>query len=67
MIKKAHDACVTAGQTLVRESDWTDCDHFLAFVEHEGRLWEMDGNKPRKGPLDRGACTDVLAVSLMCC
>ena len=62
-IKSAHDAVVTAGQTRIRDSDWDDCDHFIAFVEHEGRLYEMDGNTPRKGPLDRGPCTDVLKVS----
>lgn len=57
-------AVVAAGDSQVRESDWEDADHFLAFVRHDGRIWEMDGNTPRAGPLDRGpASNDLLEVS----
>lgn len=64
LIKPAHTAVVTAGDSRVRESDWEESDHFLAFVRHGGRVWEMDGNTPRRGPLDRGAAgSDLLEVS----
>lgn len=64
LIKPAHMAVVSAGDSRVRETDWEDADHFLAFVQHRGRIWEMDGNTPRRGPLDRGAASDdLLAVS----
>lgn len=57
-------AVVSAGDSRVRESDWEDADHFVAFVCHAGRVWEMDGNTPRRGPLDRGpASDDFLEVS----
>lgn len=57
-------AVVAAGDSHVRDADWTDADHFIAFVRHGGRVWEMDGNTPRRGPLDRGpASADLLEVS----
>ncbi|EKD01802.1 hypothetical protein A1Q2_03865 [Trichosporon asahii var. asahii CBS 8904] len=60
LIKPAHMAVVAAGDSQVRESDWEDADHFLAFVRHDGRIWEMDGNTPRAGPLDRGPASNDL-------
>jgi len=64
----AHHSAITAGQTLVRDTDWEDADHFLSFVyagvEGKRRLVELDGNPPRDGPLDRGeASGDLLRVS----
>jgi hypothetical protein len=49
---------------VLRDTDWDDADHFLSFVQAEvdgeTRLFELDGNAPRTGPLDRGRCTDLL-------
>ena len=33
--------------------------HFIAFVNHNGKLVELDGTK--LGPVEIGDCTDVLA------
>ncbi|RSH79577.1 ubiquitinyl hydrolase 1 [Saitozyma podzolica] len=64
LIRDAHNGSVTAGQTVLRDTDWDDADHFLSFVQvevdGETRLFELDGNAPRTGPLDRGRSTDLL-------
>ncbi|ORX37014.1 hypothetical protein BD324DRAFT_579520 [Kockovaella imperatae] len=58
LIYDAHHSAIDAGQSIVRDSDWDDCDHFLSFVhanlQGETRVLEMDGTELRSGPLDRG-------------
>ena len=72
LIYDAHHSAITAGQTIVRETDWDDCDHFLSFVHAEvngeQRVLEMDGTRLRQGPLDRGGTSsgDLLEVSFRC-
>ncbi|KAL1406749.1 hypothetical protein Q8F55_006153 [Vanrija albida] len=60
LIKPVHNSLVTAGQTVLRASDWDDADHFISFIRHDGRVVEMDGARPRTGGVDRGAATDDL-------
>ena len=65
LIRLTHNEAVTGGQTLLRDTDWEECDHFLSFIQvemgGEKRLIEMDGNAPRTGPLDRGISRDLLS------
>lgn len=65
-IDAIHEAAAQAGATEVPPPE-ADVDlHFVAFVEREGRLWELDGRKA--GPVDHGASSaggllrDVAAV-----
>ena len=64
-----HAAAATAGQTEVPHNLDTDL-HFTCFVEsaHKdgtgSRVIELDGR--RKGPVDRGQCTNLLTVGLGC-
>ena len=46
-----HAEAVQQGQSAVVDDTW---QHFVCFVEREGRLWELDGRKG--GPIDHGAC-----------
>ncbi|WOO84301.1 Ubiquitin carboxyl-terminal hydrolase 3 [Vanrija pseudolonga] len=64
LIKPVHNSLVTAGQTILRESDWADADHFISFIRHDGRVVEMDGARPRVGGVDRGAASDDLLTDV---
>jgi ubiquitin carboxyl-terminal hydrolase L3 len=48
----AHDAAANEGQTKPPEPDEVVALHFVALVEREGRLWELDGRK--SGPVPHG-------------
>ncbi|KXZ44273.1 hypothetical protein GPECTOR_70g504 [Gonium pectorale] len=51
-IEEAHQAAAAAGDTAPPSAD-DDIDlHFVALVEHNGHLWELDGR--RAGPVCRG-------------
>lgn len=51
-IKNEHKGASQQGQSAAQ----SDCDsHFIAFVEHKGFLWELDGMK--KCPVNLGPCT----------
>uniref|UniRef100_A0A1D2A4N3 Ubiquitin carboxyl-terminal hydrolase n=1 Tax=Auxenochlorella protothecoides TaxID=3075 RepID=A0A1D2A4N3_AUXPR len=52
-ITSSHAAAAQAGSTAAPEAT-ADIDlHFVTFVEHGGRLYELDGR--REGPVDHGA------------
>jgi len=45
-------------QRVAKEDD--DVFHFVAYVPHAGRLYELDGL--RRGPIDHGVCGAGLAA-----
>jgi ubiquitin carboxyl-terminal hydrolase L3 len=53
-LERAHAAAAVRGQTEAPSLEEADRDgnHFIAFLESDGRLWELEGNRP--GPIDRG-------------
>ena len=51
-IKQSHSTAVTSGETEV--TDEVE-HHFVAFVEHSGSLYELDGRK--EFPVNHGATT----------
>ena len=50
-LAEQHADAVQQGQSAVVNDTW---QHFVCFVEREGRLWELDGRKG--GPIDHGPC-----------
>lgn len=51
-IKSEHKGASQEGQSAVQES--VD-SHFIAFIQKNGSLWELDGMK--KCPVNHGPCT----------
>merc|ERR1712018_897672 len=63
-ISEVHDEVARQGQTSAPSLDDKVDFHFIAFVEHDGRLYELDGRK--SGPVDCGKIeADFLTVSVM--
>ena len=44
---QAHSLSAEGGQTACPTADERINLHFITFIHHEGRLWEMDGRRPR--------------------
>ncbi|KAI9144850.1 ubiquitin carboxyl-terminal esterase L3 [Paraphysoderma sedebokerense] len=60
-IAKSHETTAQEGQTAPLEAD-ADVDlHFVALVNVDGDLYELDGRKPF--PINHGKCTDLLLDS----
>ncbi|KAI9334905.1 peptidase C12, ubiquitin carboxyl-terminal hydrolase [Obelidium mucronatum] len=56
-VKTIHAASATEGQTEAPSAD-EDVDlHFIAFVESEGRVFELDGRK--ESPVDHGSTLEL--------
>lgn len=53
-IEEVHEAVAQEGQSEVVEDTW---QHFIAFVNKEGHLYELDGRKD--GPINHGATSDA--------
>lgn len=51
-LESAHADAAKLGDTSAPQADSEVDLHFVAFVKHGGKLWELDGR--RKGPLCRG-------------
>uniref|UniRef100_A0A383W0T3 Ubiquitin carboxyl-terminal hydrolase n=1 Tax=Tetradesmus obliquus TaxID=3088 RepID=A0A383W0T3_TETOB len=51
-IEEAHQAAGAQGDTAPPPAEQDVDLHFIAFVEHGGQLWELDGR--RKGPISHG-------------
>lgn len=62
LLAYAHKECSSAGQSAIPGDDEEANLHFVAFVEMQGKLWELDGRKP--GPVCHGECTDLLMGSV---
>eukprot|EP00095_Tigriopus_kingsejongensis_P011176 maker-scaffold456_size166325-snap-gene-0.24 protein:Tk11176 transcript:maker-scaffold456_size166325-snap-gene-0.24-mRNA-1 annotation:"ubiquitin carboxyl-terminal hydrolase isozyme l3" len=60
-ICSTHDEVAQAGQTAPPSLDDSVEYHFVAFVEKDGHVFELDGRKP--GPLDCGAIKESFAIS----
>ena len=54
LLKSFHQNAV--GQTTLGGDQNEVFCHFIAFVEHKGQIWELDGRK--KGPICHGTTTD---------
>ena len=59
-IQEIHEDAAVEDTTPMLEED--EMNHFIAFVAHDGKLWELDGRKPR--PICHGPTTDVLASTV---
>ena len=62
-LKEKHVEATNEGQTNVNEHMDT-CNHFIAFVEHDGYLWELDGRKNR--PINHGPTSPDTLLSDSC-
>lgn len=60
-IKSEHKGASQEGQSAVQSS--VD-SHFIAFIQKEGSLWELDGNK--KCPVNHGECAPEELLSKGC-
>lgn len=51
-LAQSHESSAQEGQTAAPDINVDVYYHFIAFVERQGRLYELDGRKP--GPVDHG-------------
>lgn len=58
-------AAANEGQTKAPELDEVVQLHFVALVEREGQLWELDGRK--SGPVPHGPTTKESLLQVSCC
>ncbi|KAM7207688.1 putative ubiquitin carboxyl-terminal hydrolase [Naviculisporaceae sp. PSN 640] len=54
--ERAHRSVEEDGQSYSDSKAERDGGHFVSFVKHGGKLWELEGS--RMGPLDRGDLND---------
>lgn len=54
--ERAHRSVEEDGQSYSDSKIERDGGHFVSFVKHRGKLWELEGS--RMGPLDRGNLND---------
>jgi ubiquitin carboxyl-terminal hydrolase L3 len=60
--EESHGDVVAQGQSAVVEDTW---NHFVAFVEKEGSLFELDGRKD--GPINHGPTTPETLLEARAC
>ena len=60
-VEAEHGEVVAQGQSAVVDDTW---QHFIAFVEKDGRLWELDGRKAT--PIDAGPTTPETLLADAC-
>ncbi|KAI9101951.1 hypothetical protein DFS34DRAFT_437685 [Phlyctochytrium arcticum] len=60
-LEQVHEESSQGGQTRAPSRDDDVDTHFVAFIEKEGDVYEMDGRKPF--PINHGKCEDLLKDS----
>ncbi|OHS98360.1 Ubiquitin carboxyl-terminal hydrolase isozyme L3 [Tritrichomonas foetus] len=59
-IQELHEDAAVEDDTPVTEDSSTN--HFIAFVKHDGKLWELDGRKPQ--PICHGPAESLLEAAV---
>ncbi|KAH0785863.1 Ubiquitin carboxyl-terminal hydrolase isozyme L3 [Histomonas meleagridis] len=59
-IQDLHEDAATEDTTPIIEE--YDMNHFITFIQKDGKLWELDGRKP--APICHGKCTNLMNDAL---
>ena len=59
-IQEIHEGAAVEDTTPINDED--AMNHFIAFIEKDGKCWELDGRKPR--PICHGPTDDLLASAI---